>query len=128
VNLPGLVIGLLTAGAGAIALGLVRSDPERSRREHRRARALAHRAHLAGLRGRYRFADHRSEGNATPGSGTYAAADAEDQAVYDEIGSRIEGESEFFANEMLWTDARLLWAGIPALLAGLALIAFSVLG
>jgi hypothetical protein len=127
-NEPMLIIGILLGASGAIALGVAFFDPESVRREKRRVRTLAHKARSAGLRGRYKFADDRSMWDATSGFGTYEPADSEDRELYAAVGSRIEGESEFFAKEMLWTDARLLWAGIPALLIGAAACAASVLG
>jgi hypothetical protein len=123
-----LVIGILLGGAGAVELVWTHLNPQPKRREKRRIRNLLHRAQEAGLRGRYRF---RGAGSSEPSVGrygTYEPADGEDRALYSAIGSRIEGESALFASEALWTDARLAWVGIPALILGIAICAVSMVG
>jgi hypothetical protein len=127
-NDPVLVIGILFVAAGAILLALTYLYPESARRENRRIRNLALRARDAGLRGRYKFDHDRSGSGATGGHGTFEPADSEDRALFANVGSRIEGESAFFASEMLWTDERLAWVGIPLLVIGLATCAVSVFG
>ncbi len=105
-----LAFGLFFVAAGAFALAWVRWYPESKRREGRRVRNLTQRARDVGLRGHYR-------------DGSYAPADSEDQALYAEIGSKIEGEAEFWAGAMLWTDRRFIWVAIPGVLVGVALSA-----
>jgi len=108
-----LTIGLFLLAAGVFALVWVRWYPEPARREGRRARGLAQRSRDAGLRGHYR-------------AGKYEAADSEDQALYLDIGSKIEGEAEFWSGAMLWTDRRFVWVAVPAILIGFALSAVAL--
>jgi hypothetical protein len=123
-----LVAGIVVAAAGAILLAGIYLYPESTRRERRRTRSLFGRARDAGLRGRYSFEKDRSKWGATGGFGTYSAADAEDRALFAVVGSKIESEAAFFSREMLWTDARLAWVGVPTLLVGLAISAAGIFG
>jgi hypothetical protein len=116
-----LVSGIVVGVVGAVVLAVILLAPESVRREHRRARSLAQRARDAGLRGHYTFEQDRSKWGATGGFGTYAPVDAEDRALFAVVGSKIEGEAAFFSREMLWTDERLAWLGLPAFLIGIAL-------
>jgi hypothetical protein len=127
-NDPLLVVGILLGAAGAVVLAWTYLYPELARRENRGVRDLSHRAREAGLRGRYRFETDRSKWGATGGFGTYEPADDEDRALFAVVGSRIEGEAAFFAKEMLWTDERLAWVGVPVLVIGAATCAVSVFG
>jgi len=115
----GFVAGVVLAAAGAILLGLIYFYPEKARKEKRRARSLTHRAREAGLRGQFKFEQDPSKWGSIGGFGTYEPVDAEDRALFTAVGSKIEGDAAMFANEMLWTDARLAWLGLPALLIGL---------
>jgi len=124
---PSLVIGVLLALAGAVTLGWIRLEPETARRERRRNRDLARRARDAGLRGHFTFDPDRSKWAATEGHESYQAVDDEDRALFAVVGSRIEGESAFFAREMLWTDVRLAWVGVPLLLIGAVTCAVAAL-
>jgi len=118
---PGLLgIGIVLGAAGAILLALIYFYPETTRREKRRARSLTHRARDAGLRGHYKFEQDPSKWGSIGGFGTYEPADPEDRALFAVVDSKIEGDAAMFANEMLWTDVRLAWLGLPALLIGLA--------
>jgi len=125
-NDPALVVGLFFGGAGAVAIGWIYLYPDSARREGRRVRKLTQRAREAGLRGRYRFETDRSKWGST-NAGTYEPADGEDRTLYAAVGSRLEGESAFWASEMLWTDRRVAWLGIPVLLIGVAICAASFL-
>jgi len=122
------VIGILLGLVGALLVGLTYFYPESTRRENRRERSLTHRARDAGLRGRYKFESDRSKWGATGGYGTYEPADEEDRALFAAVGAKIEGESALFSREMLWTDSRLDWVGVPLLLIGVASCAVSLFG
>ncbi|MGP8077297.1 MAG: hypothetical protein ACLQD8_04695 [Thermoplasmata archaeon] len=122
--IPGIILGV----GGAIILAAAYLNPESIRRENRRVRDLAHRARKEGLRGRYKFASDRSKWDSAGGFGTYEPIDSEDREVYYSVGSRIEGESLFFAEEMFWTGARPAWVGVPALLIGAAICLISIIG
>ena len=117
--------GLLAAGialgiAGAILLALIYFYPETARLGKRLARSLTNRGQAAGLRGQYRFEQDPSKWGSIGGFGTYEPVDTEDRALFAVVGSKIEGDAAMFANEMLWTDARLVWIGLPLLLIGVA--------
>jgi hypothetical protein len=120
------VIGIVFAVAGAFAVAWIRLYPESARREGRRVRNLTQRARHAGLRGRYRFETDRSKWGSTDAMGTYEPSDDGDRVLYAAVGSRIEGESAFWSSEMLWTDRRIAWLGIPALIIGVTICAISV--
>jgi len=123
-----LVIGILFGAAGVIVLALTYLYPESARRENRRVRSLARRARDAGLRGRYKFDHERSKRGAAGRHETYEPVDDEDRALFAVVGARIEGEAAFFAKEMLWTDNRLAWGGVPLLVIGAATCAVAVFG
>jgi len=123
-----LVAGIVLGAGGAMILAFVYFFPQSVRRETRRVRDLTRRARDAGLRGRYRFVEDRSKWDSTGGFGTYEPADVEDSALFAAVGSRIESESGVFAREALWTDARLVWLGVPALLIGAATCAVAAFG
>lgn len=117
----GLLVGGIVVGvAGAVLLAMIYLYPENGRREKRRVGSLRSRARDAGLRAHYKFDPDRSKWGSIGGFGTYEPADAEDRALFDAVGSRIESEAAMFANEMLWTDVRLAWLGLPLLLIGAA--------
>jgi hypothetical protein len=123
-NDPGLVVGILLAAVGVILLGVTYLYPESARRESRRERSFNEAARIAGLRGRYNFT-RSSQGGAY---GTYEPVDEEDRVLFAAVGPRIEGEAAFFASELLWTDKRFAWLGVPLLVVGVALCAISLLG
>jgi len=127
-NDPLLVIGTLFASSGVILLALTYLYPESTRRESRRVRNLTHRTRDAGLRGRYNFEPDEHRSGAAEGHGVYEPVDGEDRELFAAVGSRIEGEAAFFAREMLWTDARLAWVGLPLLVIGAATCLASVFG
>lgn len=116
-----LLSGIVVGAVGAIILAWIYVFPGAARREHRRRRDLTRRAREAGLRGRYAFERDRSKWGATGGFGSYAAADAEDRALFAVVGSKIESEAAFLSGEMLWTDEHLAWVGVPVLLIGVAI-------
>ena len=118
VLLTGFGVFLVAVGVALLALTLLR--PEEARRERRRRRRLHHLARDAGLAGRWRLRDDRASSTPPSEHGTYEPASDEDKALFETVGPRIEGEAKFFATEMLWTDARLLWAGAGVLLLGVA--------
>ena len=123
-----LAIGILLVAGGGIVLAFAYRYSESVRREKRRVRDLTRRARSAGLRGLYEFEADRSKWDSTGEFATYEPADGEDRVLYAAVGSRIEGESEFFAKEMLWSTARLAWVGFSALLIGAGICAASVFG
>ncbi len=86
-------------------------------------RNLLERARDAGLRGRWTFSSHPPPSSPTDEYGVYEPVGEEDKALYETVGSRIEGEAKFFASEMLWTDARLAWVGAGLLLLGFVVLA-----
>ena len=120
-------VGLFVLAAGIAVWVLTFARPEPARREGRRLRSLNHRARDAGLMGRWRFEVDRPGSGPTSGYGTYEPASEEDRALYDAIGSRIEGEAKFSASEILWTDAKLAWAGTGLILIGVAITIDSIL-
>jgi hypothetical protein len=122
-----LVIGILLAVPGAILVAMTLLYPESVRRENRRVRSLTRGARDAGLRGRYKFERDRSKWDSTGEFGTYEPADGEDRVLYAAVGPKLEGESAFFAKEMLWTDKRFAWLGIPLLVIGVAICVLSFL-
>jgi hypothetical protein len=119
------VVGILLGVAGAFMLVWTRLYPEAARRENRRVRNLTERARDAGLRGRFRFEEAPSGRSVTGGHESYEPADNEDRALFDAVGAKMEGDAAFFANEMLWTDYRFAWAGVPMLIIGIALLVTS---
>ncbi len=114
------VTGILLGALGVALLALIYLYPESSRREKRRIRNLTERARDAGLRGRWKFEVDRSKSGTISRYGTYEPEGDEDRVLYAAVGSRIEGEAEFFASELLLTDARLTWVGAGLLLIGIA--------
>jgi hypothetical protein len=118
--------GIVLGAAGAVLLAMIYLYPESARRESRRVRNLTYRARDVGLRGRYTFESDRSRSGATRRHGTYTPSDDEDRALFAVVGSRIEGEAVFFANEMLWTDEKVAWVGVPLLVIGAAIALGSV--
>ncbi len=113
-----LADGIVLGAAGAILLALIFFYPEKTRREKRRARSLTNRARDAGLRGHYKFEKDQAKWGSIGGFGTYEPVDAEDRALFAVVGSKIESDAAMFANEMLWTDVRFAWLGLPLLLIG----------
>jgi len=123
-----LVVGIIVAGIGATLLAVTWWFPQDARRERRRIRKLALRAQEEGLRGRFKFASDPGKRSTVGGSETYEPADAEDRALFTDVGSRIESEAAFFAGEMLWTDARFIWVGLPFVVIGIATSLLAVSG
>jgi hypothetical protein len=113
--------GIFLAAGGFALLGYSRRYPEEHRRGRRRVNYLERKARKAGLRGNYRFSSDSSKWMSITEFGTYVPADADDRVLYEAVGSRIEGDSEFFAREMLWTGPRLAWVAIPGIVLGCAL-------
>lgn len=126
-NDPLFVIGVLFGAAGAILFALRYLYPESARRERRQVREFTRRAGDAGLRGRYKFEPDRPGSATSRRSGSYEAADGEDRTLFALVGAKIEGEAVFFAHEMLWTDNRLAWVGVPLLFFGVLTCAVSAL-
>jgi len=127
-NGPLLASGILLVLAGVMVLTFAYVYPESLRREKRRTRNLAQKARDAGLRGTYAFVQDPSKWDTTDAFGTYEPVDAEDRALYAAVASKIESESAFFAKAALWTDARLAWVGVPAILVGAVCGLVSLLG
>jgi hypothetical protein len=123
-NDPGLIVGIVLGAAGASLLSVTFVYPESARRESRRERSFNEAARIAGLRGRYDFT-RPIQGGAY---GTYEPADEEDRLLFASVGPRIEGEAAFFASELLWTDKRFAWLGVPLLTVGVVLCVISLLG
>ena len=122
------VVGIVVAVIGATLLATTRWFPQDARRERRRVRKLALRAQEEGLRGRFEFANDPGQRGPIGGSDTYEPADAEDRALFTEVGSRTESEAAFFANEMLWSDRRFVWVGLPFVVIGVAASVLAVFG
>ena len=70
------------------------------------------------MRGHYKFEKDQAKWGSIGGFGTYEPVDAEDRALFAVVGSKIESDAAMFANEMLWTDVRFAWLGLPLLLIG----------
>jgi len=121
-------LGIFLLVGGLLVLAFIHFVPESVRREKRRVRNLEQRAREAGLRGRYVFVADRSKWDTPDGFGTYQSADEEDRALYAAVSSRIESDSSFFARSALWSDVRLKWVGVPALLVGIAACAAAAVG
>jgi len=124
---PAIELGALVMVVGLVLLILSSVWSEPARRERRRARNLELRARETGLRGHWALNVDRTGSGRASEYGTYQPASDEDRALYEAVGSRIQGEAKFFASEMLWTDARLAWAGIVMLLIGIAMTVGSIL-
>ncbi len=117
-NVALLASGILLVLAGVMVLAFIQLYPQPVRREKRRVGSLTQKARDAGLRGKYTFVQDRSKWDTVGGFGTYGPADMEDRALYEAVGSKIESESAFFSKAGLWTDAKLAWVGVPAVLIG----------
>ncbi|MGP8076442.1 MAG: hypothetical protein ACLP8Y_06910 [Thermoplasmata archaeon] len=127
-NVSLLASGILLVLAGIMVLAFIQLYPQAVRREKRRVGSLTQRARDAGLRGQYSFDQDRSKWDTVGGFGTYGAVDMEDRALYEAVGSKIESESAFFSKAGLWTDARLAWVGVPAVLIGAVACIISAYG
>ncbi len=112
--------GISLSIVGAALLALIYLYPQSARKERRRIRNLIVRAREAGLKGRWKFDYRRPSSSPIDEYGIYEPDGKEDRALYEVVGSRIEGEAAFFATEMLWTDAVLAWVGGGLLLIGVA--------